>query len=349
MRITAAHGIRAYAVPQSLDLSPAMPESLTNRGRRSSEQEEKMATTQRSVEEIHLGTSRIRFKTILIPTDFSLQSQAAAELATSLAHRFDSELLFLHVVAPITYSPGVEVASDSLMESAAEDARRQMDECVASCPDWQELRHQQLVEYGPLIDAVNRTVAKHKVDLIVCGSHGVSGLERIVLGSMAEMILRHASCPVLVVGPKCHQRQFEGSTIVLSTSLGPESYRPAQYAVALAEEMNARLTLVHLAKEVPENLSEPVVRHRLCSDARALLPEDAENWCRIKTQIIFDDDVDSIVSLAAREHARLIVMGVHERGPLARTLAGHFSDGAVAKVIRGAHCPVLAVRGHFGS
>ncbi|HEY9127159.1 MAG TPA: universal stress protein, partial [Acidobacteriaceae bacterium] len=157
----------------------------------------------------------------------------------------------------------------------------------------------------------------------------------------------HVSCPAVIAGPNCEISGFEGRSILLSTSLGSGSYRPAQYAAALSEELNAHLTLLHLAPSVDIGAQEDLVRHHLCNEARALLPEGMESRRHLKTLVLFGEDSNCIPAIAAREKADLIVMGVHEGWPVKNRLADHLPSGVLANTIREARCPVLAVRAHF--
>jgi len=304
--------------------------------------------TQLAAHETHLETSRVHFKNILVAVDFSESSRRALELAVSLADRFGARLVVLHVIQPQVYTPGAEVAWNGLLEAALSDARCRLDESLEAVPGWRDLRHEEIVESGSLLDVMRQIVESHKIDLVICGSHGAQGFERAALGSTAEMILRHMACPVLVAGPNCQVRNFIGGSILLSTSLGLGSYRPAQYAAALAEELNARLTLLHVAPALGPEVSEEMVRHRLCNEVRALLPGDVEDWCHLKSCVLFGENLDCIARVAARERADLIVMGVHEGSRLRESVADHLPAGVLARTIRIADCPVLAVRGHFG-
>jgi nucleotide-binding universal stress UspA family protein len=97
-----------------------------------------------------------------------------------------------------------------------------------------------------------------KVDLIVLGSHGSSGLERLALGSVAETVLRKAACPVLVVGPNCRTEQHPFRSILFATNLETTGLRAAQYASALLEHVHGRLTLLHVIEKPDKCLERGV-------------------------------------------------------------------------------------------
>src|SRR6185437_4889989 len=169
-----------------------------------------------------------------------------------------------------------------------------------------------------------------------------NGFEKSVIGSTAERILHHVSCPVLVVGPECLARTFQMGSILLCTNLTPGSYRPAQYATSLAQEHNASLIIVHA---VPNHryVLNTLLRSELRMKVRELLPADIERWCHLKIVIVRGEAADSILPIAQREKASLIVAGISDEG----VLADHLPWRTLTSLIRQAKCPILAVRGHL--
>jgi nucleotide-binding universal stress UspA family protein len=147
--------------------------------------------------------------------------------------------------------------------------------------------------------------------------------------------------PVLVVGPKCKtDGAGEYKSIVLATDLGVGSLRPAQYAAALAEETNAKLTLVHVGSEAKDisEAAQKEVRERL----QHLLPADAELWSRPSVRAEVGDPSAQVLNAALAEGADLIVVGTREAGPL----SDHAPWSTVSKILQGAERPVLAVAAH---
>jgi hypothetical protein len=92
-------------------------------------------------------------------------------------------------------------------------------------------------------------VQNYSIDLLVIGSHGRKGLAKLALGSVAEWAIRHLSCPVLVVGPKCNKVFGPVKSILFATDLVPDNLRSAQYANSIAQEYNATLRLMHVIPE----------------------------------------------------------------------------------------------------
>jgi nucleotide-binding universal stress UspA family protein len=132
--------------------------------------------------------------TILHPTDFSEQSHHALCLACSLARDYNARLILLHVAARpvLAYGEGVFVSdSDELRLEASEKLNH-----IEPGP---QIRAERRVEEGDPIDEILHFAAENHVDLIVMGTHGRTGLRRLLMGSVAEQVVRKAPCPVLTV------------------------------------------------------------------------------------------------------------------------------------------------------
>lgn len=130
---------------------------------------------------------------ILHPTDFSVASTTAFDLACSLARDTGADLLVLHVVPPpVTY--------DEVVESRREGFRdRLRDELHAVRPADPKLGIAHLLLEGEPAAVILDTAVTHKAGLIVLGTHGRTGVGRLLMGSVAEQVLRRATCPVLTV------------------------------------------------------------------------------------------------------------------------------------------------------
>ncbi len=130
---------------------------------------------------------------ILFPTDFSHSSDAAFSLATSLARDLGATLLIAHAEEPPMAYGGGELYY-GLPDPALDDLQRMLDELVP--PDGSVRCERRLVTGEPAT-AIVRLAEDEEVDLIVMGTHGRTGLSRLLMGSVAEAIVRRATCPVL--------------------------------------------------------------------------------------------------------------------------------------------------------
>lgn len=152
------------------------------------------------------------FNTIMSPTDFSQPSCAAVDMAAELAERFSAELVLVHVlpnppvasevhVLPSTYYvPQTEEMGESARKSLKQLARKRIPEKIST--------HTTVVT-GPTAESIVETADKLGADLLVIGTHGRTGLRRLIFGSVAEKVVRHATCPVLTVQAPDDDREDE--------------------------------------------------------------------------------------------------------------------------------------------
>ncbi len=138
---------------------------------------------------------------ILFPTDFSHSGDAALGMATSLARDSGAKLLIVHIEEPPVAYGGGEMYY-GMPEPATEDLKRMLEEIVP--PDPQVPYEHHLITGAPA-DAIVRLAETENVDLIVMGTHGRTGLSRLVMGSVAEAVVRRAPCPVLTYKQPSHR------------------------------------------------------------------------------------------------------------------------------------------------
>lgn len=146
----------------------------------------------------------MQIRSILLPTDFSECGNYALSYAASLARTFHASIICLNVIEPIVptvgYSGMTEPLPIDITEQLEDSAERELPK-LAECDDCSGLQVEELVVHGEAASEIVRVAAERKVDLIVISSHGRTGLGRILFGSTAESVVRHAPCPVLVVKP----------------------------------------------------------------------------------------------------------------------------------------------------
>jgi nucleotide-binding universal stress UspA family protein len=196
------------------------------------------------------------------------------------------------------------------------------------------------------------------VDLIVIGTHGRTGFRKVVMGSVAEKIFRHASCPVLTIGPGVPSEapaveQFH--RILFPTDFGGASQHALSYAIALANSSHAKLVLLHVLSPMPVvetgpywylandvNQRREIVRPAATERLRNLLPPGTRLFSSPQFEVVFDFPPEGIAAVAAEQKADLILMGV--RGASLRT-GNHIPWAVAHEVLCRAHCPVLTVHG----
>lgn len=146
-----------------------------------------------------------QIRTILLPTDFSECAGYALSYATSLARQAGAQIICVHVIEPVVPTVGYTGMAEPLpiadiSEQLEDSAERELPK-IAGCEECAGLEVEDVIAHGDAASEIVRVAGERKVDLIVIASHGRTGLGRILFGSTAESVVRHAPCPVLVVKP----------------------------------------------------------------------------------------------------------------------------------------------------
>jgi nucleotide-binding universal stress UspA family protein len=289
--------------------------------------------------------TRIALKNILFATDFSPAAEAALPYAVGLAKQYGAKVHGLHVRYPATYPIVGPEAMPQVLEAAEEQAKfeaKQLHEMLESVP------HEVTVAEGELWPTLSEIVNQQKTDLIVMGTHGRTGVSRALLGSAAEEVFRKASCPVLTVGPHVShntERRLAMKQILLAMDFSPESLAALPFAVSLAQEHQAHLTLLNVTcdPEVGELVHAGQYIDSTMRRLQALVPAEVDLWCEPKCRVEQGTEAKKISEVAVALGADLIVLGV--RSPLGGMGATtHFLQSIAHQVVANAQCPVLTVR-----
>ncbi len=255
--------------------------------------------------------ARITVKNILFPTDFSTASEAALPFALALAKLYGSTLLFAHVLPP---EPHLQVVTDRVPAQDDQSWTRANEQLHDAVQDVSigGTAHKILLNRGDLADVIPQMICTEDVDMVVLGTHGRRGVSKRGRGSGAEQIYRSASCPVLTVGPNVHNgKDWIPRRILCPVDL-PENPEPVvNYALSLAEENEAQITLMHAVPMVPWQHRDSV-QHETCLSLEALIPEHADDWCRPDFLVRWDYPAEAIVHAAQEREADLVVMGVRK-------------------------------------
>ena len=292
------------------------------------------------------ASTHVQFKNILFTTDFSDAARIAAPYAAALARRYGAKLYALHVRRPIADTGTLPENWRALEKIAEMEAQR---EKFALAHTFEGMQQEIMINEGDLWPNIKTAIQEHDIDLIVMGTRGRSGIGKLLLGSAAEEIFRQAPCPVLTAGPhSCAIRKRSGeiTRILLATDFGPESQDAASYAISLAQECQAYLTLLHVI-DAPKT-GDLVHPSELSSSSgrmlRNLVPLQAELWCVPDYVVEQGAPAEKILEVAAKREAKLIVLGVHKPAGL-QGAATHLPMAVAHKVVSLAPCPVLTVRG----
>ncbi|MGA7915035.1 MAG: universal stress protein [Candidatus Acidiferrales bacterium] len=292
----------------------------------------------------------VKVKNILYLTDFSQPSDAALPFATMLGRGYGARVHALHVLIPTPYvymTPGLTTAAIEAAEETAQAEMQRVESRLAG------LDHKTLVERGLEVwPAVRRAIEEDDVDLIVLGTHGRTGAEKLLLGSVAEEIFRRSLVPVLTIGPGVRSSIHNAGRfrrVLFATDFSPESLAAAPYATTIAEENHARLLLLVVMRR-PDAADESDKHRFEMSVAEAMhrlyeiVPQDAKLELPPDVSVEYGEPAERIVEVARQRGADLIVIGVRDAAGRMGA-ATHLERATAHKIVAHAPCPVLTVRG----
>jgi nucleotide-binding universal stress UspA family protein len=289
-----------------------------------------------------LGPLGLRFRSILVATNYGPASATAVRLAARLAKEFHARLYVLHAMMPELYGVGTQGPVPELELLDLSTARENLHRYALRIPELRTVVHKEIVFLGSPGDGIESAGKSHNIDLLVVGSRGRQGLAKLALGSVAESAIGRCHYPVLVAGPACEKSLRPIRSMVLGTDLTEEALRATQYAGCIAEEYQARLTIVNVLpatsaaeKHAEDELSATKKLH-------ALLPSDFKDSCTLKFDLRCGEIAPAILQSARENKANLIVLGARHRAPL----ADHLPRTKLSALIRESHCPVLLVPSH---
>lgn len=267
-------------------------------------------------------------KRILVPLDFSEESMDALHSAHALAKTTDSEVMLVHVIEDPTaqsfntmgivdYSPMDNVYVVKLMERTKE----RMDELVNQS-EYSDIVLKYRIEVGHAFEKISHVIAEEKSSLIIMGSKGASGISNFFIGSVADKVVRTASCPVITIKGKYDLSKVK--SIVFATDLRCEQESIIEELKTMQKHYDAHL---HLVKAYD---SEWILE----KDVKSRIDEFAEefNFDNYSTTAVKDsDEVDAILEFADEIGADMIAMATHQRRGLESLFTGFISKNVVNK------------------
>lgn len=290
-----------------------------------------------------LEKTRVAVRNILFATDFSLASEAATPYVQAIARRYDAKVYVTHVVSPSGFACVPPEACITAFENLWESAESDLATLAATA--FRGLPHETLLAEGDICTTLADIISQRNIDLIVVGTHGRKGLNWFVMGSVAESVLKFANCPVLVVGPRApHEVSHTAHVrrILYATDFTPESLAGLDYAVDLAQENQAKLTLLTiLAGADADSVYQANLRASTERRLRQLLPPEAGLWCEPEFIVEFGAPAQIINAYAGKEHDDLIILG--GRSTIHPRRGAHRFGGVTHKAIADAPCAVLSV------
>ena len=267
-------------------------------------------------------------KKILVPTDFSKTSQTAAEVASGIAKKAGAEVILLHVIeegaedsVKITGEVVYEDMEEKLfMMKLIERSKKQLAK-LAEDTMFEGVKVRQELRMGTPFHGMRTIITEHKVDLVVMGTSGRTGLEGMIIGSNTEKVVRHAQCAVLTVQKKPARPDFKN--IVYATSMGKDEEIFARVVKRAQEMYDATVHLVRI--NTPGNFQrDAIVKQYMKDFAKKLM---LKNY----TINIFNDfsEEEGIIYFADSINADMIAMATHGRTGFAHVLAGSIAEDVV--------------------
>ena len=280
---------------------------------------------------------------IMLATDFSSASEKAASYAKALALRFSSVVEITHIFDSSAIATCEEawvgVSINERRKTSNESLDRLRDDFVSS-----GIEARAISSEGHRAASVLLKIATERdVDLIVTGTQSKAGMERLILGSTAEQIIRNADRTVLTVGPKAKPIEdipLIFRNIVYATDFTNAAKKAAIYALSFAEDSGAHLYFCHvIGPQEPTAAGQELSEGAFQRVLKNMIPEIAYDWCDPECVVEHGYAGEAILKLAERVQADLIVLGARK----ASFLLTHIERGLTPELLAQATCPVMTI------
>lgn len=283
-------------------------------------------------------------RNVLFATDFSEESAHATEYVRRLQSGYRAKLFAVYVADVFPFSLSKEptaVEKAAIIRSQAEMRLRDF----MLLHRFEQKSFEPVILSGEVFDAIDGFAAAHDIDMIVLGSRGDLGLNRLFLGSAAEEIFRSARCPVLTIGPRAAVPHQDGRfhQLLFATDFSPHS----KAAIPLLEQMlshdaSARLTLLHVLPYVTHPLEQQLHVAEIEVELRGLIARDLHNQI-VRVVVEPGSPAQVIPQTASSIGADLLVLGVRYGGSFLRA-ATHGISSVTNALVNKSPCPLLTVR-----
>jgi nucleotide-binding universal stress UspA family protein len=280
--------------------------------------------------------------TILFASEIPANEKALS-FATAQAKEFGANLILFHA-----YDTMVVAASETSGIRYYDYAAAARAEIEHLQPLAEHIREQGIsceiiVRPGLAADQILAFLRERQVDRIVMGTHSPGPVGKLLVGSVAEAVLRTAHVPVCIIGPDVvdgKYRNYATKTILCAVSLNESSEMVAEFAAELAARHRARLVLQHVIK--PQERAEVLAGRSiedLEEEMHSFVPEKLQRKLSVQTIAVPGDPTEELLYQARAQQADLIVLGAHG----ASAFAAIARAGVVYKVLAHAHCPVITL------
>ncbi|MCI0619304.1 universal stress protein, partial [bacterium] len=269
------------------------------------------------------------FKKILCPVDFSEYSILALRYATALAKDNDAELIVYHSIPDLTpaisYLEGefLLTVSDALLNNAKSTLNDWIKKFVS--PD---LVVEKIVGHGNPADSIVEISRKLRIDLLVMGTHGVTGYERFLMGSVTNRVLHKSSVPVLVVSKTSHHFIYENEKnpvqikrIICPLDFDNNNLWTIGIALSFARKYDSEMIFLHVINRKQNGKWHAREKNSLAKLEALAAPVMDEN-IPVKFLVCNGEAADVILKTAEEQNADLVIMGHHTRNPIDEIFLG---------------------------
>ena len=282
----------------------------------------------------------VSIKHILFPTDFSEPSMHALPYVAGLAAKFGASIHLCHFVMLNMLAGGAPEGAPFMYAATRNQGEEELAALAASEP-LKMLRPKTVLVSGTVGQQLPALIRENHIDLIVAGTHGRTGVRRLLLGSVVEEICRVASCPVLTVGPALLVHDvLQFRRILFPTDLSEDSRKIVPHLCRVAHEFSSRVTVLHV---LPEELETNPDAPDLAEPIRAKMSEMFDKkLCGFKAEYLirFGNTAQTVLEIASESGFDLIAMGIRD----AFLPEVQLRSSTVYKIMVGANCPVLTRR-----
>jgi len=270
-------------------------------------------------------------------------NERAFNFALAQASEFAADLVIFHVYDTLVVAASETSGIRSYDYAAAARSEAQHLEPLAQRARQAGIKCEVVVRPGLAADQILSYLCEHRIDRIVMGTHSPGPIGKLLVGSVAEAVLRSANVPVFIVGPEVVDgayRNFAVRTILSAVSLIDSSYVVASFAAELARQHNARLVLQHVIR--PQDRAEILAGRtveEIETDLLCLVPTELREQISVQTIVVPGDPTEELLYQSRAQQADLIVLGAHG----ASAFAAITRHGVVYKVLAHSHCPVITL------
>lgn len=270
-------------------------------------------------------------------------NERAFNYALAQAKEFAADLVLFHAYDTLVVAASETSGIRYYDYAAAARAEVKHLEPLADRARQEGIRCDVVVRPGLAADQILSYLRESKIDRIVMGTHSPGPIGKILVGSVAEAVLRNANAPVYIVGPDVVDgayRNFATRTVLCAVSFIESSYAVATFAAEVAARHRARLILQHVIR--PQDRAEVLAGQtveEIEADLLSLIPTELREQISIQTIVVPGDPTEELLYQSRAQQADLIVLGAHGASAFA-AIARH---GVVYKVLAHSHCPVITL------